>query len=306
MSSDASITRTVLIVDDEPVNVRVLSGALKDDFHIKVAINGKMALEIACSGDPPDIILLDVLMPGLDGYQTCEKLKLSSQSMDIPVIFITTKDQIEDENKGFMLGAVDYISKPFHLPIVLARLKTHLALKVKSDAIKRESLTDGLTHLANRRAFDERLEQEWSRANREGKPLSIILGDIDYFKLFNDLYGHVKGDECLKIVAQTLNSCTRRPGDLVARYGGEEFVYILPATTQEGAAAMAKSIVQAVYDLDIRHESSKTANNVTLSLGVATHNNKEDFKTSQALVQAADSALYKAKEHGRNGFEIYN
>ncbi len=292
---------TILIVDDQPANIKIIGGALKGDYQIKMATSGLKAIEIA-SADPPDLILLDIIMPGIDGYEVCRRLKNNQKTKGIPIIFITAKDQEEDETKGLDYGAVDYITKPFSLPIVKARVKTHLELKKHRDILEDLSTLDGLTSIPNRRKFDEFLKLEWRRSVRGSYPLSLIMIDIDNFKLFNDNYGHDVGDECLKQVANNLCTTAKRPADFVARYGGEEFVCILPDTSIEKASKFAEILRVNIELLNIPHDFSPTGNRVTISLGSATINPAIN-KSYELLVKSADKALYIAKSKGKNRAE---
>ncbi len=291
--------QTVLIVDDSPVNIKMLGQLLKDEWNVKVATNGKMALNIATSEDPPDLVLLDVMMPEIDGYKICQILKASDDTKDIPIIFVTAMSQQEDEAKGLELGAIDYITKPYNISIVKARVRNHLELKHYRDLLKDASLIDGLTGIPNRRRFDEVLKSEWKRAFRDKKPISVLMADIDYFKRYNDHYGHLEGDECLKRVAECLQNTLKRPADLAARFGGEEFVGILPATTAEGALKIAETYRESVEALQVEHQESPISDYVTISVGVATIMPSEE-QGEEKLVRRADDALYEAKEAGRN------
>ncbi len=296
------VRHKILIVDDVSTNIKILGQAMRQEYDISIGINGQKALEIAVSEHPPDLILLDIMMPGMDGYKVCRRLKNDPKTRDIPVIFITTKDEIEDETKGLGLGAVDYIVKPFRLPIVLARVRTHLILKRKTDLLESLVSIDGLTEIPNRRRFDEMLDHEWRRTMRVAAPLSMIMMDIDFFKNFNDNYGHAVGDECLRKVAHTLEYSIKRASDFVARYGGEEFAAILPETTIEAALTIAERIRSNVENLAIPHAFSHVSEHVTLSLGAATLIPTGAMAPNN-LIEAADKALYKAKEAGRNRVE---
>ncbi len=295
-----SLKQTILIVDDVPMNIKILGDALRSNYTVRFATNGEKALKIAMSSSPPDLILLDIMMPGMmDGYAVCRALKADKQTQNIPIIFITAMSQEEDETKGLELGAVDYIIKPFSLPIVKVRVKTHLELKRHRDMLEHLSMLDGLTGIPNRRRFDECLEMEWKRAEREASYLSLIMIDIDHFKAFNDNYGHQAGDDCLKMVATTLVNSVKRAADCVARYGGEEFACILPVTDIQGAAQVGESMRQDIELLRIDHASSEVANHVTISLGAASIIPVRD-KSRLSLLEAADQCLYQAKEEGRN------
>lgn len=291
--------QTILIVDDMPINIQVLARIFKDEYRIKVATSGEAALGIASVSPQPDVILLDIIMPAMDGYEVCKHLKENSKTKNIPIIFITSKSEAEDEAKGLDMGAADYISKPFSVPIVKARVKTQLKLKRKSDILESLVSLDPLTEIPNRRQFQDTLETEWKRAQRSSQPLSLVMADIDHFKKYNDAYGHTAGDECLKLVAQALNSSLQRAGDFVARYGGEEFVAVLPAHDAAKAAATGELMRSRVEALNIKHAENNAAECVTLSVGTATIIPSGEY-TREGLIEAADEMLYKAKSAGRN------
>jgi diguanylate cyclase (GGDEF)-like protein len=304
---------TILIVDDNPTNLSVLSHALKDaGFKSRVAMDGETAIEQVIE-EPPELILLDIQMPGLDGFETCARLKANPNTQEIPVIFITASADLSNKLKGLSAGAVDYITKPFQHEEVIARVKVHLTLrfltrKVQEQAIALQNANqelnrlanlDGLTEVANRRCFDEYLEREWKRQAREQQNLSLILCDIDYFKRYNDYYGHQAGDACLQQVAQSIKATLQRPADLVARYGGEEFAIILPNTPPEGALHVAELIRSNVKQLQIVHAQSQVSAYVTLSLGITSQIPNPKL-AMDSLINLADKALYIAKEKGRN------
>lgn len=290
---------TILIVDDTPENIKVLGEELRSAYKIKIATDGEKALRIALSATPPDLILLDVVMPGMDGYEVCRRLKEDPVTQHIPVIFITGRTDIADETRGLEVGAVDYIAKPFNLAIVKARVRTHVELKRQRDVLEIQSTLDGLTGIANRRRFEAFLDQEWNRALRTSSHVSMVMMDIDCFKEFNDHYGHLAGDECLKSVAHALTLNMRRTTDMIARYGGEEFVAVLPATDHIGALQVAQNLRDAVEKLNIDHAFSSAARHVTLSAGVATILPTMHIQPEQ-LLDSADRALYQAKQAGRN------
>lgn len=283
----------------------ILSDLLKDEYQIKIAKNGQKALDIVHSSDEVDIILLDIMMPDIDGYEVCRELKSNPKTKNIPIIFVTAKDNDEDEEYGLNLGAIDYITKPFNKAIVKLRIKNHLELKLKSDLLEELSMYDGLTHIPNRRFFDEVFQSTYKEVKRENKSLAVLMIDIDFFKLYNDNYGHGKGDEALKKVAQALQITLKRPTDLVARYGGEEFVILLKDISEENVKKIALNLLQSIRELQITHEYSKVEQIVTISIGVA-------YKTASSLINkvelliCADEALYDVKRTSRNSYHIIN
>ena len=317
----------ILIVDDTPENLTVLRQMLTEHgYRVRPALSGEIALK-AVEADIPDLILLDIMMPGMDGFEVCEKLKSDASTHDIPVLFISALIETEDKLRGFKAGGVDYIIKPFHTAEVLARVETHLTLRNLQKKIQEQNLQlvgeieerervekalveanrklellatiDGLTGISNRRQFDLFLEQEWKRSTREQVPISFILCDIDQFKLFNDEYGHVEGDNCLKQVAQGIRRSVKRPADLVARYGGEEFAVVMPNTDTIGAIKIAEKIKKEIEALGIKHVRSKVARHVSLSIGVgSTVPDRSDGP--EAFINEVDQFLYQAKKAGRD------
>ena len=299
MLNEGKKRKTVLIIDDSPINIEHLAQVLKGDYQIKVANSGASGLE-ASRSQHPDLILLDIVMPEMDGYQVCRALKEDDSTRNIPVIFITTKSDIEDETRGLALGAVDYITKPFRAPIVKARVKTHIKLKHNSDLLEKLALIDGLTGLPNRRRFEQILKREWGRARRAQESLSVIMLDIDHFKEFNDHYGHLAGDRCLNRVAQALPGPLKRPADAVFRYGGEEFIAVLPDTDYGYALKLAEQMRAAVGKLHIPHQYNNAENPyISVSLGVTSVIPNSRI-TPRELVKQADRMLYVAKKGGRN------
>lgn len=293
---------TILIVDDQPLNLKILGNILKSEYDIKVTTTGEEAIKISTGNNPPDLILLDIMMPGTDGYEVCKKLKKMEITRDIPIIFVTGKSDETDEELGLSLGAIDYITKPFSIPIIKARIKNHLELKYFKERIRESSMIDGLTNIANRKKFNERINLEWYRSKRHQDPLSLIMLDIDFFKKYNDEYGHLAGDECLKKVAETIQSSCKRSTDLVARWGGEEFACVLPSTNLSQAKEIAEEIRKNIMKLQIPHKKSEISDIVTVSSGVSEINYKE--KTMEILIEKADKALYNAKSNGRNRVSI--
>ena len=290
--------QTILIVDDEPGNITILAELLSSEHDIRVATNSAKALEIAFSEEPPDLVLLDIVLPGVDGYEVCRKLKTDLRTQNIPVIFLTGKTGEDSELKGFEAGAVDYVTKPFSAVIVNARVKTHLELRKFRNILEEQSMRDGLTDIPNRRRYEEYLKSSWDMAWRASAPISIILIDIDKFKKFNDNYGHQAGDDCLRCIAQTLKQTLRRKHDFVARYGGDEFICILPATDLEGATMIAENLRKKIVDMRISHVHSESGI-VTISLGLASTIPVKGVSNGD-LVEAADGALYMSKKNGSN------
>lgn len=299
---DADAPKRILIVDDSSFNTGMLKDALKDEFEVSIAQSGEQALRMATGdGGVPtvDLVLLDIILPGMDGYEVCRRLKENPATASISVIFLSAMTEEADETRGLELGAVDYITKPFSIPIVRARVRTHVELKRQRDILQALSAVDGLTGIPNRRRLDEYYSLEWLRAKRRQTPLSVIMADIDHFKDYNDAYGHAQGDECLKAVAKALESSLKRPTDLLARYGGEEFAVVLPETGVEGAGHLAEDMRAGVEALDIPHAKSPVTGHVTISLGTGTMI-PGAMTQPKALIQLADEMLYKAKSGGRN------
>ena len=287
---------TLLIVDDDKHNRLLLTELFEGEYKIIQAKNGLQALELA-RAHAPELILLDVLMPEMDGMAVIHALKREDSTRHIPVIFITALDSTADEEQGLDLGAVDYITKPFHPSIARVRVRNHLQIVHQRRLLEQIAALDGLTGIPNRRRFDEALTQEWSRCQRLGLPLSLIIADVDQFKPYNDRLGHAAGDRVLQEIAVALRQGARRPGDLAARYGGEEFVLLLPATDAPRAQQLAGELLQRLNARGLAHPASSAGPCVTLSLGGATAipgNNEVDPE----FFRRADAALYQAKAQG--------
>ena len=298
--TDLAMNGRILIVDDAMENIQILHQALRDEHEVLFALSGEKALEIAHQ-QTPDLILLDAVMPGMDGYAVCAALRASAKVRDIPVIFVTALSQPEDETRALEAGAVDFISKPFNVAVVRARVRTQLTVKRQADAMRELTLTDTLTGVANRRSFNDTMEAEWRRCARGGLPLSVIMIDIDHFKLYNDHYGHQAGDSCLQQISAAMKRCATRPSDMLARYGGEEFILLLAQEGLDGAEVVAQRILDEVRKVALPHAASTTAPHVTISMGIASTTPAEG-NDSAALIRAADGLLYRAKQTGRNRY----
>jgi len=297
LPNEASPRPKILVVDDQPLNIRLLHELLRNDFDVFMATDGLQAITKAQSLSP-DLILLDVVMPGMDGYEVCQRLKADTLTTDIPIIFVTAHFDEEDEVRGFELGAVDFIHKPINPIITKARINNQLILRQQKELLRSIALIDGLTGIANRRKFNEELQIDWMQCARAQQFLSLLIIDVDLFKLYNDRYGHQLGDSCLQLIAQTIKHSLNRPYDLAARYGGEEFACILPHTDLNGATYIAEKILSNICNLKIEHIDSEIDQIVTVSIGVAATIPQLDTQPP-LLLEGADKQLYLSKQQGR-------
>ncbi|TCK18903.1 response regulator receiver modulated diguanylate cyclase [Thiogranum longum] len=334
INSDNARWAVVLLVDDQPMVAEGIRRMIADepDIEFHYCSDPKQALRDATKVKAT-VILQDLVMPEIDGMTLVRFYRNNPATRDVPVIVLSSKDDPNIKSDAFNQGATDYLVKLPEKVELLARIRAHaksyLAQKERDQAFKslrkmqeqleimnhelahsnqelqRLSSLDGLTGVANRRQFDETLDQEWQRAQRTDMPLSLIFADIDFFKRYNDHYGHQAGDDTLKKVAGALSMTVHRPADLVSRYGGEEFVMVLPDTTLEGAVTVAEKVLDSIKALNIPHENTDQHDRVTLSIGVATLSPGDRDKPDR-LVEAADKALYRAKEAGRNRVESSN
>ena len=288
---------SLLIVDDEKTNLMFLSHVLSPDYTIYTASSGLNAIEKA-KKYMPDLILLDIIMPEMDGYQTISELKKCELTQKIPVVFISSLNSDEDEEKGLTFDAADYITKPFRAMLVKLRIRNQIQIINQLRTIEYLSMVDQLTNIPNRRSFDERLCLEWKQAIREHTPISLLMMDLDKFKDLNDTYGHQQGDVVLQMVAKIFPMSFRRPCDFAARWGGEEFVVLLPNTPLTSAVDIAEKIRVGIANAPIPCSDGSILK-ITVSIGVnslipAQNSLVDDF------ISKADTALYAAKDAGRN------
>jgi diguanylate cyclase (GGDEF)-like protein len=307
----------VLIVDDSPTIRTALRGLVEKMGHSVIEVeDGSEALQ-SYRRDRPDLVLIDVMMPVMDGYEAARQMREIRPDEWVPIIFLSSKEADQDLDRAIEAGGDDYLVKPVSFVVLNAKiralqriestrvklLETSRELAAANRELENLSRQDSLTGIANRRYFDSYLLSEIRRASRDREPLSLILADVDNFKAFNDCYGHQAGDDCLRHVATALKSVGKRPADLAARYGGEEFAMVLPGTTVEGAVDVAKSLVRAIEGMSIPHARSGVSNTVSLSQGIASMIPVHETKP-ESIIELADQALYQAKQQGRNRYVI--
>ncbi len=309
LAYSATRSALILIVDDDPVLTRMTARMLAPLGEVRFALCGLDALTLMRER-VPDLVLLDNEMPDMDGETLCQLIKEHAEFADVPIIFVTNNQDPEFEARCFDLGALDYVKKPILESVLVARARTQIRLKQLSDGLRISANQDSLTQLANRRVLDETLDREWHRALRTSQPLSLLLVDIDYFKLFNDLRGHPAGDECLRQFAVTLSKIAVRSSDLAARYGGEQFAVVLPETGADGAQIVAQRLFELLEDAAIPHPGSPVSDHVTASVGISTldptdipRQRRPEHRSAPwpatELIAKADRALYEAKRDGR-------
>ena len=289
----------VLVLDDDLSSCLILADFLGQFCHVD-HLTEMTDIHEELDRYKPDLILLDIFLGPHSGIEICKAIKQSALYADIPVIFITAAIEQEELEECWQAGCVDFISKPFSFTTLTNRVKVHLLLRFQAQMLQEKSYKDGLTGLYNRTYLSHAFPLHYAQCQREGAPLTILLLDIDWFKRYNDQYGHVQGDDCIVAVAEAIVSQTRRPLDMVFRYGGEEFLCLLPNTDSKGAENIAKQILNTVRELDIPHQQSDFAT-VTLSIGAYTSHSKETQALTE-LVELADQALYRAKAQGRNQY----
>ena len=326
---------SILIVDDSPDNRNLIKAILQADGYTDI-LTAQSAHEafnylgltddVRDSVTNVDVILMDIMMPDIDGIEACNLIRAKERLRNIPIIIVTAKSDTNNLQLAFAAGAIDFLTKPFNKVELLVRLRSILKLKHEMDrrrarekelqevtrlleeanrTLYRLSSLDGLTGIHNRRRLDEFLAVEWNRAIEDGTPLSLIMADIDAFKAYNDTYGHLSGDDCLIQVANVLTRTLYRPCDIVARYGGEEFVAVLPKTTTEGAVVVAERMRAGIQALGIKHEKSTICDSLTISVGIATYFPGQ-VSTATELMSAADCAMFQAKRAGGNSVKVTN
>lgn len=314
--------KVILIVDDNPQNLQVLAELLdKSGYELVLALDGNQAFEFI-SNEKPDLILLDIMMPEIDGFEVCKRLKVKEETKDIPIIFLTAKAEVDNIVKGFETGAVDYVTKPFNTIELKMRIKTHLELKKSRDELKRynsellraneiinkkmkelqetkerleiASNTDPLTSLYNRRYMTEKLKEEVVRYKRNQRIFSLISADIDFFKKVNDTYGHDCGDYMLKSISDIMCKNTREQ-DLISRWGGEEFLILLPETDVKGAEILSEKLRKIIEASLFEYDEYKIS--ITMTFGVVAYDSEGGIDET---IKKADNALYEGKAKGRN------
>lgn len=318
----------ILIVDDSEDQLVVLKSILNEKGYnsIHLVSSAEEAFDFLGMKDKKknkpniDLILMDIIMPKTNGIEACSRIKKEDSLKDTPIIMITANREEAQLQAAFQSGAIDYITKPINITELLARVRSALRLKMETDSRKerereltemaeqldaankkltRMSYQDGLTGVPNRRYFEEFFAREWKNAIRLNSLLSLIMFDIDCFKAYNDTYGHLNGDDCLKKIAKTLEKDLKRPRDFLCRYGGEEFIAVLPDTDKKGALFVAKRFLKEINKLKIVHKNSTVSKNVTISVGVVTINPDRKTKPT-SFINKVDKALYEAKQSGRN------
>lgn len=287
----------ILVVDDQPLNIRVAHQILQPYYEVYMATNAAQALAF-CNRAAPDLILLDVVMPEMDGLTMCSELKKTPITQSIPVIFVTAHTSPEQEHACWQAGAVDFVCKPFNAMTLLHRVRSQVLLKQQADQLRMLAYIDELTGIANRRALERLLNLEWRRGKREQQPLAAIMIDVDHFKRYNDQFGHLAGDDCLRQVAHAVRSVCGRSHDTVARFGGEEFCCLMPGIDRKGIEAVGKKIAMSIAALALPHPT-ETGECLTVSMGGVSLVPAED-NVAVELISRADKQLYLAKSSGRN------
>lgn len=289
---------TLLIVDDEVINLNILADAFKDEYHLLVTKSGSQGLARAMQYEV-DLILLDIMLPDMDGFEVCKRLKENEKTRDIPVIFITTRNENSEEEVGLQAGAVDYIDKPFYLPIVRTRVETHINLKRKSDLLAQVACLDRLTCLPDNRKFDDLYTIEFRRAMREGGQLSIASIDVDFFRAYNDNYGYAAGDKILKLLGDFLQQYFYQGLTVACRLRSDQFVLLMPNMCAESGANCCRELTEKLAEKHWQHLYSPISAYLSVSIGGTSYTNDYDLEQTEVL-EKVEQALYKAKNEGRN------
>ena len=292
---------TILIVDDNELELLVFRSAISEEVVTSFVSSAEEAIRYIEHHSAPDLIILDVMMPTVTGFQLCEQLKADFKTRDIPIIFLTALNNLDTRTKAFKAGAVDFISKPFYPEELEFRVMNQLRAIDQRNHLESLAFVDELTRLPNRRRYNQAMLSEWSRCKRHKTSIALLIIDIDSFKLYNDTYGHMAGDRAISEIGQSLSTQASRPGDICARFGGEEFVLLLPECNVEGAIAKASKALKDVIALSIPHERSSAHQYASISVGVAVAYPSNELDTLE-LFKRADTALYEAKTNGKNQF----
>lgn len=288
----------LLLVEDDPVNIDVIVSCIGNLYQLYIAKTREKAFKILAKTDI-DLVLLDINLPDGNGFDICKELMDNKDIYgNLNVVFMTGMDKPEDEARGIQLGASDYITKPINCTVLKARIDLQTKLIRQTELLSQLARIDGITEINNRRAFDDQLKNEWNRAMREQKELSLCLLDLDFFKQYNDTYGHPAGDECLRKLAKCLKNKFRRGSDFVARYGGEEFAILFYRTDADEAKRLIEQVLDSFMALKIRHETSKVSDYTSFSAGICS-TLPDEAKSPDVLLGYTDKQLYLAKEQGR-------
>lgn len=288
----------ILIVDDEEINCEIMKSMLGDFYQVSTVSSGEAAIEF-CSKQKPDLILLDVMLGGMSGIDSCRALKSTEETLQIPIIFITGLDKEEQQNACWDAGAVDFVTKPVNGTELRNRVRAHLTHKLQTDLLLSLTYVDRLTGVYNRHYLDNVLPKLTKQAQRDGSSVSVLMIDIDWFKLYNDHYGHLQGDNCLVQVADIITEVLQRPSDVLIRFGGEEFIGLLVDTDLSGAQHVAELIIARLKVAKIPHQKS-LFEQISVSIGCAVFNGSESENLLSDVIKLADHQLYEAKAKGRN------
>ncbi|MCF2947281.1 diguanylate cyclase [Paraglaciecola aquimarina] len=294
---------TLLVIDDDVISISTLSSMFAKSFNIEIARDGKSALQSILLKDI-DLVLSAINTPIISGQELCTFVKNNKLTAHIPIMFFSDNVNQDEEEVCLSMGAVDYIDKNTRLGILFSRVSNIMAMVAQHKKLAQVSCTDGLTGLANRMQLDTMINKEWYSAIRGSHGLAALIIDIDHFKLFNDAFGHLEGDKCLKIIASLIAGSKRRERDFAARYGGEEFVLLLPFTDIKGAKSVAQELIENVRQREIPAASAASHDFVSISIGIAavSPQGKDNAKSAMELINKADTNLFRAKEAGRNQY----